>query len=239
MSNNRTKIIAGLLGVLGAVVAFFGVRIFIRWMQQRAHNQQYQARMRRRMQGQPTQPLEEGMPVEGTRYQPQSQPDKQPIPATGAPVEEIEVLAFEIGESEQQPIAVDDMVGRLAQYLLIFHHMIGLLRSRRTESGAEENAHSLTPSDRGSLQVTLDQMEEQTPDDGEGNLEEGSLQERIYKLTAKIRDALQNSSYDDADLFRINGEVRSEACQLVDEIQTMGAGSGVDMQQVRQEYECA
>ena len=237
MMENRERILAWLITVAGAAAAFFGVRGLVRWMQSRSHNERRQTQIRQRMQRQVSERLE-GV-SQPASYQPVDQPDRQPIPATGTDVAtpEVEEITRVMNESAY-PVTVGEMVSPLAQYLLGFRSLIELLRSRRRENGGAGSGRSLTLDDRGQFQETLDRLEELIPDYGAGNLEENSLQERIYRLTVKVRDAVQNTSYTDDDLFRINGEVRTEACRVLDEIQSAGAGTGDDFYEARQVYEC-
>ncbi len=111
--------------------------------------------------------------------------------------------------------------------------MIDQLRTRRREAN-EASDRSLTPDVRARYQDTLDRLEDQMQGYGEGDLEDGSLQERLYHLAVKVRDALQNLGYTDADLFRINGEVHTETCHLLEETEDIGPV----FVHVRQIYEC-
>jgi len=141
-------------------------------------------------------------------------------------------------QPEGQPVRIEDQAEPLAQYLLAFNDLIEQLRTRRKDAGTINNGKSLTPEDRSSFQDTLNRLEATIPDYGKGSLEEGSLQERIYRLTVKVRDALQNLDYNDDDLFRLNGELRTEACKVLAEIMPSGAGAMTELDQVRLIYEC-
>lgn len=54
----------------------------------------------------------------------------------------------------------------------------------------------------------------------------------------KARDALQNLQYSDGDLFRINGEVRNETCQLLREIEGTRDNIDENSDRVLESYEC-
>lgn len=277
MSVNRKPIMRGLITAAGAALAFVGMRRIMRmrqsrrhqpqdqmdWTRQQEHGEGMQMGWEERSQESQGQPV--GMRVEGTRDQPQDQPEKlefdRPIPATGvmagtmaidelididettaptepaASAESMEALR-RAAQPEEQPVGIEDQAEPLAQYLLAFNDLIEQLRTRRKDAGTISNGRSLTPEDRSSFQDTLNRLEAQIPDYGEGNLEEGSLQERIYRLTVKVRDTLQNLDYNDDDLFRLNREFRTEACKILAEMMPSGAGAMTDLDQVRLIYEC-
>jgi hypothetical protein len=223
----------------GAAAAFFGVRALVNRVQRRAYDQQRLERLQGRFQSVGTgQGSEEfrGRPAQATRYQPQDQPDRMPVPDTGAPDTVVEDLARDVAY-HGETVETSDQSTRLARYLLAFSNMIDLLRERRRESDSAGAAgRSLTPADRSRILDVVDRLEEDVPDYGLGNLEDDSPQERAYRLMVKVRDALQNLDYTDDDLFRLYGEVRSEACRALREIQPDGAGE--ELEQVYQAYEC-
>lgn len=234
MSDNRSKIIAGLAGVAGVLLAFFGVRALMRWMQQRSHDETYQARARQRLRSAETYDVDkmERMP-QGTRYQQQDQPDRQPIPTTG--IGEAEMLEMDVTGNPQ--VETSDQTSALAQALISFREMIDQLRVRRAEAGSDTgngDLRSLTPTDRDHFREAADDLSYLLEGYAAGNVENDPLQSSIYRLTVKVRDAMQNPDYTDADLFRINGEVRTEACRLAAEMPT-----NADMEQVVELYECS
>lgn len=229
MGVKKKRIIPILLGAAGAVAAFFGVRDLIRWIQQRVHNQQYQEQVRERMQAQ------------APRYQPVDQPDRAPafsaIPATGTQAAE---LASEVTLDMPQGASVETMntlSGALVDYLLSFNDMIEQLRERRRETGTT-NGRSLTPADRTRFEEELERLEDSLAGFSEGDWVDGTLEERIYHLAVKSRDALGNLDYTDDDLFRIYGEIKSESCRLLNEIQSEGTFTGSDLERAFQAYQC-
>jgi hypothetical protein len=213
------------------------VRALMRYFQRRSHDEEYQQRVQQRI----------ARPDTAARYQPQDQPDRQRVPATGGSATTGSTTRTAAGTPDlasaaNQPVdtvELQEMVGPLAQYLLAFHELIELLRSRRRESDESmAGGRTLSEADRAGFQETLDRLEALVPNYGPGNIEDNSLQERVYRLTVKVRDALQNRFYGDDDLFRINGEVRSETCRMLAEIQWAGADTSPDFEQVRQAYDC-
>jgi hypothetical protein len=231
VENNRNRILAGMLTALGAVLAFFGVRWVVRRVQRRAQDQQYQLRAHQHM---PTgAEREQAIP----RYQPQDQPDRQPIPTTGAGMSQpiTADLAEEMVE-EQGGVDLDQSADSLVQYLLTFNDFITVVRERRRQGS--KGALSLTTSDRSYFAEALDRLAPGLEGYAEGNVEENSLQDRIYRLTVKVRDALQNLEYSDDDLFRINGEVRSEVCRLLRDIEQARPNTIEDFDRVREDYDC-
>jgi hypothetical protein len=239
LEDNRKRILAGLLTVLGAVLAFFVVRNVVRRVGLRVDRQKQrradeEQQLRASLQSQ-TGEIAQGQ--EAPRYQPQDQPDRQPIPTTGAeaaaPV--TADMASEVVE-ERKAVDLDQQVTSLLQYLLTFRDFIAVVRERRKESST--SIRSLTSQDRDHFQEALDRLAPDLEGYAEGNVEGNPLQKQIYRLTVKVQDAMQNLEYLDDDLFRIHGEVRTEACRLLQEIKAAGAKTGKDFERVRKEYEC-
>ncbi|RPJ48847.1 MAG: hypothetical protein EHM21_07520 [Chloroflexi bacterium] len=234
--DNQKRIFTGVLVALGAALAFFGVRWVIGRIQRRASDEEYQQRQRQRLQRGTREFASQPLRVpEQPRYQPQDQPDRAPIPATGASADTAE-MTMDMVEDQGSTVELDQQVTPLVQYLLTFHDFITILRERRR--GGPAGDRSLTAQDRGSFQETLDRLAENVEDFGEGNLKDDSLQERVYRLTRKVRGALENLGYSDDDLFRINGEVRSEACRLLREIEGTRANIDEDFDRALQAYDC-
>jgi hypothetical protein len=192
-----------------------------------------------------------GEPFLGRRTQPEDQPDAAPelygIPQTGGaaigtPGLSMEDLVREVVEARETEVTysgADDttaLADTLTEYLFSFRGMIDQIRLRRREGAAGER--SLTPADRQGVEESLRRLEDRIPDYGEGNLEDGSLQERMYRLMAKTREALENTGYSDDDLFRINGEVRTEACRLLADLRAQGLPAGARADDVLALYEC-
>jgi hypothetical protein len=169
-----------------------------------------------------------------TRYQ--EEPERQAIPQTGMGTSETAYLAEEMVNPVPLETDTAEMVTLLVQHLLAYSEMMKLLRMRRETEALSER--SLTPEDRGRVMKVLEKLDDTLTRYSAGNLEDGSLQERIYRLTLKTRDAMENLTYDDADLFRINGEVRPEACRLVREIRQVGAVPEANLADVSEEYRC-
>jgi hypothetical protein len=185
------------------------------------------------------------------RQQRVDQPDYSPIPATGpTPVVVGDYTPSPISDYTPSPTSdytsapvmdegsappMDDIVAPLVEHLIAFSSVMNLLRSRQRDS-AGSAAGALTPGDRSSIRSVLDQMRER-----EGGWDDSSLtslQARAQRLTGKVRDALENLDYQAADLFRIYGEVRSEACGLTRELENSGQVTITGLDQVRQLYEC-
>ena len=221
----RKGIIMGLASAVGAVAAFFGVRGVVRWFQRRAHEEQRQARVTRRMQS--VQQSTGG----AIGHQPVDQPDRQPIPATGLAAPDVETLT-----QPATDIAVLNQSSSLVEYLFNFYEMIELLRIRRKESGGGNGGRSLTPVDRTHFQEVVDRLEEQMPEVNRDDIQTGTLPAQIDRLMTKVRDGLQNLEYTDDDLFRIYGEVRSEACKVMEAMREMGFTE--NLARVRQMYDC-
>ena len=242
-SKTRKRVITGLLSASGAVLAFFAVRKLMAWMQGRQEydNTPFQRRMQSMVMDAQTSPIGQSdphgsqafsSPVEGTRYQPQSQPDRQPIPATGVTAEQVSEMTEAVKRPEHMDI--DGLVDPLVQYLMSFHSMINMVRSRRQDN--KTGNRSLTSEDQMTFQEAVERLEDSVSVYQPGDFALNSLEGRIYRLSTKVRDALQSMDYTDDDLFRINGEVRSEACGLLRQIQP--DQSAVDLDLVRQIYEC-
>jgi hypothetical protein len=171
-----------------------------------------------------------------TRYQGQDQPDRQPIPQTGAGMSEAAYLAEELVNPVPIEEITAEMVPLFVQHLLAFSEMMKLLRYRRETETLSER--SLTPDDRGRVMTVLEKLDDSLTKYSDGSLENGSLPERMYRLTLKMRDAMENLSYDDADLFRLNGEVRPEACRLIREVRQAGDVAEETLAEVSEEYRC-
>lgn len=124
----------------------------------------------------------------------------------------------------------------LAQYLLTFYSMINLLRARR-QSGAGAGTRSLNAEDVGRYSEALDRLRELTPEADRSDFADGSPQYQAYDLILKLRDALENNSYTDDDLFRINGEVKAVACRVLSMMPEGDTGTYLD--QARQAFECS
>ena len=137
-----------------------------------------------------------------------------------------------------QPVTANDLAGPLAQYLIAFHDMIHQLRMRRwsgqPDAGKLLEKHSLMPEDRLHIQEELDRLADQTPELSDGDLPDGTLEQRMFNLLVKVRAALQNQDHSDDDLFRIGGEVRSQACQVLNEVLVPGQ----EVMEARRLYEC-
>jgi hypothetical protein len=252
MKKNQKRIWIGLAALGGVAGGYFLVRALRQmleqdyfgkqedWGQLAKHNppSQMPQTMRRQL-GPVTERERAAEPLPTPGYQPQDQPDRQPIPQTGVGMHETAALGHDVVLGDAQPELVQDgaqLATMLIQHLLAFSELMKLLRQRREAATTSER--SLTPEDRGRLDVVLNRLNEAYTDLGEGFFEEGSLRERIYRLAAKTRDAMQNSAYDDSDLFRINGEVRPEACRLLTEIRSSGMAPAVNQDEVREEYRC-
>lgn len=244
MSRKQKRIMTGLktglISAVGTAVAFFGVRQLVRWWQQREQEQEYSGSAQRRL---VRREGEQGITVSEPRAVmeeagPGYRPATQPIPATGVVEKEIRTAPQEVKEREHAQPAVADMVRPLVHYLLIFANMIEEIRTHRQESGDMATHQSLSAADRNRFFEGLDGVEGAIPDYGQGSLIGDSLQERMYRLTVKVRDAMKNMDYTDADMFRVNGEVRSEACQLLNEIGPERLIAGENFERAWRIYEC-
>lgn len=247
MQDNRRTAMTLLLTAAGATTAFFAVRAVMHRVRSGAktrfedwHSREFNSgqtprqkarsaqisgyRMRSRVEDRPQQA--------GSRSQQMiDQPDRQPIPTTGHGYSSGQMS--DLLDMEAPPVSVEDLISPMAQYLISFNHLIEMLRERRA-SGVDTGsgtARSISPGDRTRFEDELQRLDEMLPEIGDGSLGEGSLQERIYQLMWKTRDGLQNLSYDDDDLFRINGEIRSEACRLMKDIRGSGIQTGEDFEE--------
>jgi hypothetical protein len=227
MSDIKKRVIAGLFAGLGAALALSSGRWVIRRVQRGIQHRQYQ----RSGTGEFT--LEQA----GSPHQPQDQPDRVLIPATGAGAAAL-FTAEVMGDivEDRSAVGLEQLVAPLVQFLLTFQDFITVLRERRSQG--LEGERSLTHLDRAYFQQTLERLSPHLEGYAEGYFETDSLKDRIYRLTLKVRDALENLDYSDDDLFRINGEVRGEACWLLREIEASGAGTDVDFDRVFESYEC-
>lgn len=245
MSRNQKKIISALLTALGSAVGMVAIMELARRFQRRGMDRDRYKRMDYENEER------QGAQVEVTRYQgshqPVDQPDRETIPNTGNPAAGIVdsrepsagIAAAEIAEYTADIVTPNEgvateMVNSLIDYLLAFHDLIDRLRARRAETPSPAQ-RSLTSDDRLAMHERLSRLYAQTPDVGEGNLAGGTREERVYNLIVKVRGALQALDTTDDDLFRINGEVRVEACQLLSETQEFGDR----VARARQIYECA
>ena len=260
----RSKFMMGAASAAGAVGAFFGVRALMQYMQRREHDRERFERLRDHFDQHPGFVDREEVPP-APRYQPVDQPDRftgsgvgsgqdvsfsrsggvyssdtavegaredrEAIPTTGmAPPE---TTAY----TRDQMIDTDTNLSMpLAQYLLTFYSMINLLRARR-QSGAQLGARSLNAEDVGRYSDALGRLREITPEADRSDFAEGSPQYQAYDLILKLRDALENNSYSDDDLFRINGEVKSVACRVLSMMPQGDTGTYLD--QARQAFECS
>lgn len=246
MFDRAKKIISALLTAAGAAVGIYAfMEIMRRFQRQEIDSDRYE---RIGFDNDERQ----GAQVEVTRYQgsqqPAAQPDSQPIPNTGNPAAGVldavepsagmaaaEVASFtaDIATPGETHALETDMAGSLVDYLMAFHDLISRLRDRRA-SAPSPTGHSLSPDDWQAMQERLGRLYEFTPDVGEGNLVDGSREERIYNLIVKVRGALESLETTDDDLFRINGEVRTEACKLLGDLAEYGGKAA----QARQLFEC-
>ena len=244
MSDRLKKIISGLVTAAGAAAGVFAVMEVVRRFQRQGIDSDRNERIGY------AGDERHGAQVEVTRYQgsrqPMNQPDRESIPNTGNPaagvLDAVEpnagMAAAEIAEytadilTPGKPLD-SDLVGSLVEYLLAFHDLIDRLRNRRASATAP-SANSLTLDDWQAMQARLGRLYEYTPDVSEGSLTAGSREERVYNLIVKVRGALQSHEITDDDLFRINGEVRTEACNLLADL----AEYGSKVAQARQIFEC-
>jgi hypothetical protein len=244
MKKQHKRILLGLAAVGGVAGGYFVMRVLRRKMNQHYYGIQSEwsepgpqyppeelpRTMRRQLGAVPTVEHETSYPA---------QPERQPIPQTGKALNETTALAHDLVFGADEPVLAQDggaLAAMLIQHLLGFAAMMKLLRQRREDGPASER--SLTPGDRERLEELLNRLSASYTDLGEGFFEEGSLRERVYRLAAKTRDAMQNLDYADADLFRINGEVRPEACRLLSEIRTANLAPMVNQDEVREEFRC-
>lgn len=228
MSDHSKRILTGVMIALGAALAFLGFMELARWLQRRNSFTEPQRRLREEVEA------DDEVEISPARAVMQDQPDRFPIPETGS---RSAAMADMVTDTVEIPaeVPVAEMAEPLAQYLIAFHGLIEVVRNRRRENNGAETARSLTPAERNRIRETFTRLEEQAPQPDLGRLETGSLQERMYYLRVKLREALENKEYTDNDLFRINGEVRSQICNLATEIEA----AGYDFSIVRQAFECS
>lgn len=223
MADNRKQIMMGLASAAGAVAAFYGMRALMRQMKARSYNQELQTRTLHRLQSR----------TEHASFNPPG----EEIPITGSAA--MAELTRDI-TTPVQPVSLRQQVDRMAQYLISFNNMIDLLRQRRAEHPDKgPGIRSLEAPDRVRVMEVVNRLEADLPDYTEGNFEDGSLQERIYRLTAKVRDALLNSSHTDDDLFRLNGEMRPEVCRLLMEIKAAGEDAETYIDRLSMAFGCS
>lgn len=224
MSDNRKQIMMGLASAAGAVAAFYGMRALMRQVKARSYNQDRQNRALHRLQSR----------SEHASFRQEGQ--EIPITAGGAAAAEmIRDVAAPV-----PPVGLSQQVDRMAQYLISFNNMIDLLRQRRAENPDKgPGIRSLEAADRVRVMEVVNRLEADLPDYAEGNFEDGSLQERIYHLTVKARDALQNKAHTDDDLFRLYGEMRPEVCRLLMEIKATGEDAGTYFDRVSMAFGCS
>jgi hypothetical protein len=229
MANKRNITIAGVVAAVSASAFYLWLRDFIQFVRSGGSAQQRQAFAQRQMQ--------------------QARINRtQPIPATSsAPARHASPAGTETGPS---PV-LHEQTDLLVQYLLSFHSMVDLARSRRKENGSgwtnsvsttselARQASSLNEKDRESFLATLDRLQEQLPGYSKEELKSNSIQQRMYALTMRIHDTMKNPALGDDELFRVYGDVSGEACRLLDEAQQQhGVGSGSDYRYARTLYEC-
>lgn len=140
--------------------------------------------------------------------------------------------------SQGSEIIMDDFAAPLIEHAIAFNSLMNLLRSRQRSGTGYEGAESLTEGDRTSIRSVLDQMQGRMAEYNETAMRNNPLAQRSYKMTLKLRDALDNLDYSGADLFRIYGEVRTELCKLTKELDKSGQVTITGITQIRQLYEC-
>jgi hypothetical protein len=148
------------------------------------------------------------------------------IPATGAtpPAPDRERLP---GGKEM----VRDLMAPLSSALIGLHEMIEVLRERRRDGNyAGPTGLSLTPDDHNRFQQIVDRIDETMGGYDPGDVEGEDLAGRAYRLITKVREAMQNLTYNDNDLFRIHGEVKTEICQILPDLPRR------EMEEVRKVY---
>jgi hypothetical protein len=132
-------------------------------------------------------------------------------------------------------INMDTLVGPLIDYLIAFNSIMNVLRSQQLSSTEEEEQ---TLGERQGMRNVLEQVQDRLPHYEEGQLKSGSLEDRTYRLAAKIRDALSNMSNTDSDFLRLYDEVQPEVCAVSQALQSSGSVSITGLDQVSQMYEC-
>jgi hypothetical protein len=114
---------------------------------------------------------------------------------------------------------VRDLMAPLSTALMGLHEMIEVLRERRRSGDyAGPTGLSLTPDDRTRFQQVVDRINETMGGYDPGDVEGDDLAGRAYRLIVKVREAMQNMTYNDNDLFRIHGEVQTEICQMLPDL---------------------
>jgi hypothetical protein len=147
--------------------------------------------------------------------------------------------AAEHPSSQPQELVMDEYVAPLIEHAIAFNSVMNLLRSRQREGEGYEGNESLTDGDRSSMRAVLDQMQEKVAEYDETVLRKHPLAQRSYNLTRKLRDALDNIEYTGSDLYRINGEVKTELCRLVRDLEQSGQVTITGLDHLRQLYECS
>jgi hypothetical protein len=213
MANKRVVSFAGVVTALGLTAAFLWLRDFISFVRRGGFERAQQDYARRRM-------------VQ-TRM-----PNAQPIPLSGA------AAPAPAGTQTGESPVLENLTNALVQHLVSFHSMVELVRSRQEAAQAPAGGSVLNSDDRANFIQTLDRLEQQHPIPAPSTVQSGSVQQRVYALMVKVHDIMRDPNIADDDLFRVYGEVGSQACQVLDEANEAGAAHGADYRYARTLYEC-
>ena len=130
-------------------------------------------------------------------------------------------------------IDMDSLARELIDYLLAFHSILNVVR-RQHEAGSDDQRLG----EREGMRNVLEQVEDHLPRYAEGQLKRGSLEERAYRLAARIRDELGDLNKTGADFLRLHDGLHPEICSVTQDIKNSGAVSLTGFDQIRELYEC-
>lgn len=238
-----------LLTILGAAVgtglAAYGIREGVRWYR-RQMNERFDMRLPESV-WHADQPMREVVPITGTQVASSTAGMSTAERVNSDRLADFDErgTAFSAAESSRvdlddtpAAIVMDEYVAPLIEHAIAFNSVINLLRSRQREGAGFEGTESLTAGDRNSMRAVLDQMQEHVVDRDEASLRRHPLALRSYRLTRKLREALDNLDYTGTDLFRIHSDVSKELCSLTQDLDRSGQVTITGLRQIRYLYGC-
>lgn len=109
----------------------------------------------------------------------------------------------------------------LVEALIAQDDLMAVIRERQAGHyrDPEPTPSSITPVDRMRFQHAADRLADAMGRVDAATFRHGSKDERTYRIIEKVRNALSRLDYTDADILRIDTEVRAEACNALWNIQ--------------------
>ena len=109
----------------------------------------------------------------------------------------------------------------LVEALIAQDDLMAVIRERQAGhyTDPDPTPSSITPVDRMRFQHAVDRLAEAMGRVDSATFRPGSKEERAYRIIEKVHNALSHLNYTDADITRIDTEVRTEACDALWSIQ--------------------